>query len=67
MTKYEKVMPLIKGLLDSEWERILRPVLMKRLSLYLKEIEDSEKDKIGPPTYYVRHPDDTYSIADPQP
>ena len=22
---------------------------------------------IGEPTYYTRHPDDTYSVADPQP
>ncbi len=67
MSKIEKVMPIVQDILDREWKRILRPVLMKRLGLYLKEIEAAEKDQITGPTYYVRHPDDTYSVADPQP
>ena len=67
MSKTKEVMPLIKDLLDSEWGRILRPVLMKRFSLYLKEIEAAEKDQITGPTYYVRHPDGSYSVAEPQP
>lgn len=31
------------------------------------EIDAATAPGLGAPTFYVRHPDDTYSVADPQP
>jgi hypothetical protein len=67
MNKTEKVMPLVGQLIDREFARILRPVLMKRIGLYLQEIEQMRQASLCQPTYYVVHPDGTYSVADPQP
>jgi hypothetical protein len=67
MNKTDRVMPLVGKLIDREFDRIIRPMLIKRISLYLKEIEQMQQDSITRPTYYVGHPDGTYSIADPQP
>lgn len=33
----------------------------------MSDVSTAEKPSMIVPTYYVRHPDDTYSVADPQP
>lgn len=76
--KARAVEPMLEKLLNSEWQKLIRPLLMKRIRLYLCEIEDYQREKgtyeiiqpthrILQPTYYVGHPDGSYSVADPQP
>jgi hypothetical protein len=36
----DRVRPMLSKILDREWDRLLKPFLLKRLSLYLKEIEE---------------------------
>jgi len=67
MNKTDRVMPLVGKLIDREFARIIRPMLVKRIGLYLREIEEIQQASLSQPTYYVGHPDGTYSIADPQP
>lgn len=44
-TKVDEVMPIVGELLDREWKSLLKPFLMKRISLYLKEIEKIQKEE----------------------
>jgi hypothetical protein len=42
--KSRAVEPLLGEILDSEWDKLLKPLLMKRIGLYLREIEDQQSD-----------------------
>lgn len=65
------VMPMVRKLIKSDLLPLIEQVLCKRAEQYLREVECCETPKDGrqilQPTYYVGHPDGSYSVADPQP
>jgi hypothetical protein len=69
--KTSSVMPMVKRLIKSDLLPLIEQVLCKRAEQYLSEIESSPvspgSTSILEPTYYVGHPDGSYSVADPQP
>ncbi|MGA0588884.1 hypothetical protein ACO2Q2_17445 [Dyella sp. KRB-257] len=69
--KTAAVMPMVKRLIKSDLLPLIEQVLCKRAEQYLAEIESSpvstNSESILEPTYYVGHPDGTYSVAYPQP
>lgn len=69
--KTSAVMPMVKKLIRSDLLPLIEQVLCKRAEQYLDEIANSpvspEPREVLQPTYYVGHPDGSYSIASPQP
>lgn len=69
--KCRAVESIIDHILASEWQRLIHPFLKRRIMLYLEEVElqlkQRETQELCQPTYYVGHPDGSFSVADPQP
>ena len=69
--KTSAVMPMVRKLIKSDLLPLIEQVLCKRAEQYLREVENHETPRDGrqilQPTYYVGHPDGSYSMADPQP
>lgn len=43
MSKTEMITPILADILDREWEQLIKPLLMKRITLYLQQIEEIQK------------------------
>ena len=69
--KTSAVMPMVRKLIKSDLLPLIEQVLCKRAEQYLREVEHYETHMDGrwilQPTYYVGHPDGSYSVANPQP
>lgn len=69
--KTSAVMPMVRKLIKSDLLPLIEQVLCKRAEQYLREVEHHETPmddrEILQPTYYVGHPDGSYSVANPQP